>query len=320
MPLLTHRVDTGCIVDGHGDLIADDVFCLRDGPRALDCLEFDDRLRYVDRLDDAAFLAMDLERLGAADLGAQFVAWYVGFAGDVAPPSLLHHYIAYRAFVRAKVACLQHDQGDDTADESARRLVSIAHRHLTEASVTLTLVGGAPGTGKSTLSGALADRFAMVSLSTDRIRKELAGLDPLAPAPSTYREGLYTPERTRATYDEVLRRAERLLGRGESVVLDATWSDPGLRSRARAVAASTSSDLVEVLCSTPAEVADSRLAGRTGGSDADPAVAAALRRERARWPEATVVDTAGSRESALLDAAALFARTGTATPPHPAPA
>ena len=38
------------IVDGHGDLIADDIFCLDDGPRALDCLEFDDTLRYLDGL------------------------------------------------------------------------------------------------------------------------------------------------------------------------------------------------------------------------------------------------------------------------------
>ena len=35
----------------------------------LDCLEFDDRLRYVDGIDDAAFLAMDLEFLGREDLG-----------------------------------------------------------------------------------------------------------------------------------------------------------------------------------------------------------------------------------------------------------
>ncbi|MGZ4533494.1 MAG: hypothetical protein ACXVXP_14250, partial [Mycobacteriaceae bacterium] len=62
--LFTARVDAGLICDGHGDLSADDVFCLPDGPRALDCLEFDDRLRWVDGLDDAAFLAMDLERLG----------------------------------------------------------------------------------------------------------------------------------------------------------------------------------------------------------------------------------------------------------------
>ena len=33
-------------MDGHGDLLAEDIFCLPDGPRILDCLEFDDRLRW----------------------------------------------------------------------------------------------------------------------------------------------------------------------------------------------------------------------------------------------------------------------------------
>ena len=63
-PLMAQRCADDRIVDGHGDLVADDVFCLDDGPRVLDCLEFDDRLRFADGLDDAAFLAMDLERLG----------------------------------------------------------------------------------------------------------------------------------------------------------------------------------------------------------------------------------------------------------------
>ena len=100
--LFAGRIAAGLIRDGHGDLLADDVFVLPDGPRALDCLEFDDRLRYVDGLDDAAFLAMDLERLGAAELGRAFLDWYVEFAGAQRVPSLEHHYIAYRAFVRAK--------------------------------------------------------------------------------------------------------------------------------------------------------------------------------------------------------------------------
>jgi hypothetical protein len=41
-PLFADRCAHGRVVDGHGELIADDIFCLDDGPRALDCLEFDD--------------------------------------------------------------------------------------------------------------------------------------------------------------------------------------------------------------------------------------------------------------------------------------
>ena len=110
-PLFASRIERGFVVDGHGDLLADDIFCMPDGPRILDCLDFDDRLRYLDGLDDAAFLGMDLERLGAPDLAARFLGWYVEFAGDPAPPSLLRHYLAYRAYVRTKVACLRDRAG-----------------------------------------------------------------------------------------------------------------------------------------------------------------------------------------------------------------
>ena len=48
--LLDERIARGRIVDGHGDLLADDIFCLDDGPRILDGLEFDDRLRWGDVL------------------------------------------------------------------------------------------------------------------------------------------------------------------------------------------------------------------------------------------------------------------------------
>ena len=109
------RIRAGRVVDGHGDLLAEDVFCLDDGPRILDCLDFDDRLRWLDGLDDASFLAMDLERLGAPDLADRFTKWYMEYSADHGPAALRHHYVAYRAFVRAKVSCLHWDQGHHAA-------------------------------------------------------------------------------------------------------------------------------------------------------------------------------------------------------------
>jgi aminoglycoside phosphotransferase family enzyme len=105
--LFDARIRGGHVLDGHGDLLAEDIFCLEDGPRILDCLEFDDQLRRLDGLDDAAFLAMDLERLGASELAERFTGWYVEYTGDPASFSLRHHYVAYRAFVRAKFSCLR---------------------------------------------------------------------------------------------------------------------------------------------------------------------------------------------------------------------
>ena len=72
-PLFTARIAAGQICDGHGDLQADDIYCLDDGPRILDCLEFDDRLRCGDVAADVAFLAMDLERLGNTEAAERFV-------------------------------------------------------------------------------------------------------------------------------------------------------------------------------------------------------------------------------------------------------
>ncbi len=94
--LFARRITEGRIVDGHADLLADDIFCTPDGPEILDCLEFDDRLRYVDGIDDIAFLAMDLEFLGRRDLGDLLLEEYSRRARDLAPRSLKDFYIAYR--------------------------------------------------------------------------------------------------------------------------------------------------------------------------------------------------------------------------------
>jgi uncharacterized protein len=113
--LFDDRIPRGAIVDGHGDLTPDDIYCLPDGPRLLDCLEFDDTLRYLDRLDDVAFLAMGLEDLGADAAASALLETWAECVGDPAPPALVHHFIAYRAFGRAKVGSLRGAQGHGPA-------------------------------------------------------------------------------------------------------------------------------------------------------------------------------------------------------------
>ncbi|WP_426570566.1 AAA family ATPase [Streptomyces canus] len=314
--LFDARIEQGRVVDGHGDLLAEDIFCLDDGPRVLDCLEFDDHLRYVDGLDDAAFLAMDLERLGAPQAAAYFLAQYGEYAGDPAPPSLWHHYVAYRAFVRAKVSLIQAHQGAPGSEAASRRLVSTALRHLRTSAVGLTLVGGLPGSGKSTLSGALADRLGITLLSSDRLRKELAGIPAEQSAAAGYGEGLYTPEWTARTYAALLDRASALLSSGESVVLDATWSDAAQREAALRMAERTSADLVALHCHVPGDVSAARLSTRApGASDADLGIAATMAAREQPWPEAVAVDTSGSLDSAVAQALAAIRPWGTGQAP-----
>lgn len=312
--LFARRQESGAIVDGHGDLLADDIFCLDDGPRILDCLDFSDELRWVDRIDDAAFLAMDLERLGSSALADAFIGHYQEFSGDHAPPSLVHHYIAYRAFVRAEVALLRHRQ--DGAPESAAdavRHLEVAERHLAAGEVRLVLVGGPPGSGKSTVAGGVADRLGLTVLSSDRVRKELAGVSAEHGMAAEYGAGIYTSEWTRRTYRELLRRAEVLLGLGESVVLDATWADRGWRQAAASLAQAASSELSQLRCQLDEDEASRRMAHRRGPSDADAMIGHRLRQAFAPWPEAVVLDTAADTACVTAEATRLVTE-GTAAP------
>lgn len=302
-PLFARRAETGQVVDGHGDLLAEDIFCLADGPRVLDCLDFDDALRYLDVLDDVAFLVMDLERLGRAELGERFLSWYREFSGSPVARSLEDHYIAYRAFVRAKVACIRNRQGDPTAAAESRRCVAITLRHLRAAEVRLILIGGAPATGKSTVATGLAEALGATLLSTDAVRTE-------EPPPAEVR---YTDRATAAVYTRVLARARAALRAGESVVLDATWPTERLRHEAETVARDTRSRLVPFECVAPVEVCAARAQrrfeeGRTA-SEADARVARALAAARDPWPDAIALNGTDNPQI-LLDRARVACSAG----------
>jgi aminoglycoside phosphotransferase family enzyme/predicted kinase len=301
-PLFDARVAAHRARDGHGDLLAEDVFCLAVGPRAIDCLEFDDRLRYGDVLADIAFLAMDLEHLGRRDLAERFIATYREAADDDWPASLEHMYIAYRAHVRAKVACLRSAQGDHGAAVEARELLALAVRHLHAGRVRLVLVGGAPASGKSTLAAGLGRTTGWHVLRSDVVRKERAGLHPTTKATASLDEGIYDARTTADTYRALLDRAAHTLRSGENVIIDASWSDAERREEAAALAVETSSHLIEVQCVAPDEVRAARAAARaeagTDASDVDAGLARALGARFAAWPSATLVDT--TRDPAVV--------------------
>ena len=158
--------------------------------------------------------------------------------------------------------------------------------------VALVLVGGLPGTGKTTLAGAVADILGWAVLSSDRIRKELAGIPPDADGRTAFGTGIYTPAWTAQTYAELLRRASELLVRGESVILDASWSSAESRSAAGDLARDVHAHLVELRCVASDQLARRRLAARPPGpSDARPEVAARLASAMTAWPTAMVIDT-----------------------------
>ncbi len=291
--LLDHRIACGRARDGHGDLLAQDIFCLDEGPAVLDCLEFDPALRAGDVLADVAFLAMDVERLGRPDIAWAVLDLHRELLDDDWPRSLAHHHIAYRAQVRAKVAGIRAAQGAPIT-EDPRLLLALAAHHLRSARVRLVVAGGLPGSGKSTVAAAVADHLGAVVLRSDETRKELVGLAAHDPAGAAPGEGIYDAAHSTRTYDEVLARARLLLEMGESVVVDATFSQARWREEARDLAAATSARCVELRCVAPVSVCEARVAQRAEGptvSDADPQVVRAMASTFAEWPEATEVST-----------------------------
>lgn len=290
--LFAQRIADGCVVDGHGDLLSEDIFCLPEGPVMLDCLEFDDHLRYLDVVDDAAFLAMDLEFLGQPGLADFFLEQYARRSSDPSPRSLRHFCIAYRAVVRAKVDCIRVTQGHAEASVDADRHLAIAVEHLRQGTVQLIVIGGGPGTGKTTLAHALAERIGAQVISTDNVRRELQRTGTISGRAGHLGAGLYAPENVAAVYDEVLRRAETWLGLGSTVILDGTWRDPRHRARAHRLAVATASPVVDFTCSLPVQEAAQRIVARgASSSDADPEIAAALH-EFARDGRSHPIDTA----------------------------
>ncbi len=301
-PLFTHRIEDGCIVDGHGDLLADDIFCVDGEPALLDCLEFDDELRYVDRIDDAAFLAMDLEFLGRKDLGDYFLERYVANSADSAPSSLRDFYIGYRAVVRAKVDCVRLSQGKSEAAVDAARHLAIATQHLQSGAVRLVLIGGNPGTGKSTVARALAERVGAQVISTDDVRRELRESGTITGDPGVLDAGLYSPDNAATVYDVVLHRARICLGNGQSVVLDGTWRAPQTRAHAHRLAQETHSIVVELMCSAAVDTATGRIKTRQpGDSDVTPEIATTLAAQHTGWDSAHRIDTSRSLEDSLRE-------------------
>ena len=122
-PLFHRRIADGRIKDCHGDLHAAHI-CFYNGICIYDCIEFNDRFRYCDVAAEVAFLAMDLDHYGRADLSRHFVDAYVASSGDKELMTLLNFYKCYRAYVRGKVGCFKFDDPYISPEERAEVLTT----------------------------------------------------------------------------------------------------------------------------------------------------------------------------------------------------
>ena len=126
--LFHKRITDGRIRDCHGDLHAAHV-CFTDDICIYDCIEFNDRFRYCDVASEVAFLAMDLDHHGRADLSSGFVDAYVDASRDKELFQLLGFYKCYRAYVRGKVESFKLDD-PYISEEEKTGILAIARRYF----------------------------------------------------------------------------------------------------------------------------------------------------------------------------------------------
>jgi len=223
------RVAAGRICEGHGDLHLGNIF-FGESPVIFDCIEFNERLRCGDPASDLAFLVMDLEHRELPHLGAYLITRYVEESGDDGIAGVLDYYKCYRAFVRGKIAAFT--AADPAIDASERRRQrNRARRYFGQAyrytggthRPPLVVVHGLMGTGKTAIASFLRERFGWHVLSTDVVRKQIAGIGEHTRVFVPYGSGLYSSEMNHETYAEIGRRAENLLQAGFPVVVDGSF-------------------------------------------------------------------------------------------------
>lgn len=238
--LFRKRMETGRIVDGHGDLHLEHIHITPEKVQIYDCIEFNERFRYGDLAADLAFLAMDLDFHNCWKFERYFVDQMAESLEDERLPGIIDFYKCYRAYVKGKVKSFQSAE-DDVPEKDRERAKQRAEKYF-DLSLRYALLGSDPvliifmgrvGTGKSTLAIHLADKLNIYSISSDYVRKSLAGLPLEERTPASDRPSLYSSEMTRKTYGRMLNSAMHEIAKGRPVILDATFSRKERRQKLR---------------------------------------------------------------------------------------
>ena len=329
-PELTDRAKAGRVRDGHGDLRAEHIVLGTD-IQAVDGVEFDRALRVADVGYDLAVLIVDVARHDD-NLARALLRGYRSAGGDPGSEGLLAFMCTVRALVRAKVDFVRAAQlagvAADDREARAHELLDVAQRFAWRARLPHVIcVTGLPASGKSTLAEALAAVVGRTVLSSDRIRKARAGLDPHErAAPNAYGN-----DESQAVYAELGQRAATAVHRDGGVVVDATFrraTDAG----AFAASSQGAAAAAWLVCEAPPAVLLQRARSRARDgsiSDAGPAIVAqqlAIYRGPflAPGPPLARLDTTRPTAALLADLAGVLdarleARAASSPPPHVIP-
>jgi uncharacterized protein len=250
-PIFQNRERRGFIRESHGDLHAANIVRVRGQLLPFDCIEFDPQLRWIDVVNDVAFLVMDLVAWERADLAFAMLSRYLEVTGDYDGMRVLPFYAAYRALVRAKVDATSAEavpaQADEFCDHLQRR-IRAANHWIEQRPTAIVIMHGPSGSGKSWLSERLIPELRAIRVRSDLERKRLAGTAVTDSAAADVHQGIYAPQFSHHTYRRLAECTEACCLAGLNVVVDAAFLESDDRKRFSALAQRLGAAYVIVSC------------------------------------------------------------------------
>jgi len=264
------RLHAGAVRECHGDLHLANVVQRGDEALAFDALEFAAELRWIDPLDDLAFLVMDLLANERRDLAFRLLDAYLQESGDFDGIPALRFFLVSRALVRAQVANLRHADGEGNG--AALRYLRLAAALAFGRDPRLAITCGLPGSGKTFVSQSLTETVGAIRVRSDVERKRLFGVAPLQRSRDHAVGAIYGAEAGELTYARLLAVAREVLLAGWPIVVDAAFLRRAERLRFAALAASLAAPFAILHCHADTTVLRRRIeARRERGDDASEA-------------------------------------------------
>jgi uncharacterized protein len=274
---LRMREQSGAIRECHGDLHARNIVRWSGQLIPFDALEFDPRLRWIDVMNDVAFLVMDLTAHNRQDLAFAFLNAYLERTGDYEGVRHLAFYSVYRSLVRAMADSLGAEKDLQHRGEFQKRLrmrVETANAFVNRPVPTLFIMHGVSGSGKSWMSARLVPQLGAIRIRSDVERKRRGGVSPsLLKDNDGFEEGLYTRALSRRTYARLLECADNCLKGGFDTIVDAAFLHGADRRLFADLAARGGFHFVILACEADLAVltqrVEQRAQQRVDASDAD---------------------------------------------------
>lgn len=286
--LIEQRRNNGLVRECHGDLHLANITRFQGEVTVFDCIEFSEPFRWIDVINDLAFLLMDLESRREQALANLVLNTYLEYRDDFEALPLLPLYKAYRAMVRAKIALFTMANPALSAEEKSglmqryRDYAQLAEDYSVIPNPYLLATTGLSASGKSCVCTSMAGELGLIRLRSDVERKRMHGLAPLENSKSATGGNLYTQEATEQTYQRLADIAGHLLAAGLPVVVDAACLKEHERSLFASVAEELAVPFALLHCEAPEELRREWIRSRV--NDASEATEALLD-EQQTWYE-----------------------------------